>query len=54
MNAIKELILDKLEHLETLSGPVLQEVGDQILDIQLIVGARRASPLQGNIDIFGD
>ena len=28
MNAIKELILDKLEHLETLSEPVLQEVLD--------------------------
>ncbi|WP_027254356.1 hypothetical protein [Planktothrix agardhii] len=28
MNTIKELILDKLEHLETLSEPVLQEVLD--------------------------
>ncbi len=28
MNAIKELILGKIEHLETLSEPILQEVLD--------------------------
>ncbi len=28
MNAVKELILDKIEYLETLSEPVLQEVLD--------------------------
>ncbi len=39
MNAVKELILGKLEHLEILSEPVLQEVLDYVSFLEWRLGA---------------
>jgi hypothetical protein len=39
MNAVKELILGKLEHLEILSEPILQEVLDYVSFLEWRLGA---------------
>jgi|GEM_PF-1630755 len=49
MNTVKELILGKLEHLEALSEPVLQEVLDFISFLEWRLGKSQQLVLNSNL-----